>query len=181
MTQTHFQFSDGLTGAAWPPLSVTGALTPTSQTSIHKGMRWGLALLDPSMKAVYREFIDSGQMPQSTRNRPLAFGDPDVLKVIVLMSDGENTTDDFINAGFRSGSPLSTAPASQRNPMSPFWLAPDGTCSIFHIERPDNADRWVPHLSTWVAAPWVSAAGGGTATNLTWGQVWDRLNLGYVV
>ena len=145
-------------------------LTATSQTSIHKGMRWGLGLLDPSMKDIYREFIASGQMPRSSRDRPLPFGDPNVLKVIVLMSDGENTTDDFINAGFRSGSPLSTAPASQRSPMSPIWLAPDGTYSVFHTGRPDNADHWVPHLSTWVAAPWVNASTGGSATNLTWAR-----------
>ncbi len=156
------------------------SLTPAGATSIHKGMRWGLAFLDPSMNSIYREFIASGQMPSALSNRPLAFGDPDVMKVIVLMSDGENTTDEFINPGYRSGSASPSAPASQRSPMSTIWLGTDGNYSMFHSGRPQDADHYVPHLGTWRATPWVNATDTGTATNLTWGQVWDRFPLGYV-
>ena len=72
------------------------SLTAIGATSINAGMRWGLAFLDPSMKQIYNEFIDAGQMPESTEKRPLPFNDPDVLKVIVLMSDGENFAEERV-------------------------------------------------------------------------------------
>lgn len=156
------------------------SMTAVGWTAINTGMRWGLAFLDPSMNSIYREFIAAGQMPSSAQNRPLAFNNPDALKVIVLMSDGENTVSDQINPGFRGGTPVQTAAVADRSPLSPVWLGTDGNYSIFHSGRPDNADHWVPHLSTWRANPWVNASNSGTATNLTWGQVWERQRLSWV-
>lgn len=156
------------------------SLTATGATSINAGMRWGLAFLDPSMNSIYREFIAAGQMPASTTNRPLPFNDPDVLKVIVLMSDGENFAEERANANFRGGTPVQTAAATARSPMSPIWIGTDGNYSIFHTGRPDATDHYVPHLNTWRATPWVNSLNSGTATNLTWGQVWERVRMSWV-
>lgn len=156
------------------------SLTPNGTTSINLGMRWGLAFLDPSMNSIYREFIATGQMPASAINRPVALNDPDVMKVIVLMSDGENTADVYVNRPYSSGSPLPTATTNERSPMSPIWQGTDGNYSIFHTGRPDATDHYVPHLGSWRATPWVNATDTGTATNLTWGQVNERMRLSYV-
>ena len=156
------------------------ALTPTGQTSINVAMRWSLAFLDPSMNSIYREFIASGQMPNSLTNRPSSFNDPDVLKVIVLMTDGENTSSYITNPGYQGGSSLATAPASQRSPLSPIWMGTDGNYSIFHTGRPADADFFVPNLTVWQANPWVNGTNTGTATNLTWGQIWDRFSMAYL-
>lgn len=156
------------------------SLTAIGATSINAGMRWGLAFLDPSMKQIYNEFIDAGQMPESTEKRPLPFNDPDVLKVIVLMSDGENFAEERVRDGYRGGTPVTTAPASARSPMSPIWVGTDGNYSIFHTGRSDTVDHYVPHLNTWRATPWVNSSNSGTATNLTWGQVWERVRMSWV-
>lgn len=156
------------------------SLTAIGATSINAGMRWGLAFLDPSMQSIYREFANAGQMPASLTSRPLAFNDPDVLKVIVLMSDGENFAEQRLNAGFRGGTPVQTAPEASRSPLSPIWVGTDGNFSIFHTGRSDSSDHYVPHLNTWRATPWVNSSNTGSATNLTWGQVWERVRMTWV-
>jgi hypothetical protein len=160
--------------------SYIDSLTAVGATSINAGMRWGLAFLDPSMKQIYNEFIDTDQMPESTENRPLPFNDPDVLKVIVLMSDGENFAEERVRNGYRGGTPVQTAPASNRSPLSPIWVGTDGNYSIFHTGRSDTIDHYVPHLNSWRATPYVNASNSGTATNLTWGQVWERVRMSWV-
>lgn len=156
------------------------SLTAIGATSINAGMRWGLAFLDPSMNSIYREFIAAGQMPASTQNRPLPFNDPDVLKVIVLMSDGENFAEERVNANFRGGTPVQTAPTAARSALSPIWVGTDGNYSIFHTGRSDATDHYVPHLNTWRATPWINSSNTGSATNLTWGQVWERVRMSWV-
>ncbi len=156
------------------------SLTAIGATSINAGMRWGLAFLDPSMNSIYREFIASGQMPSTATNRPLPFNDPDVLKVIVLMSDGENFAEERVNAAFRGGTPVQTAAATDRSALSPIWVGTDGNYSIFHTGRSDTSDHYVPHLGTWRATPWVNSTNSGSATNLTWGQVWERVRMSWV-
>lgn len=156
------------------------SLTAIGATSINAGMRWGLAMLDPSMNSIYDEFISAGQMPESADSRPLPFNDPDVLKVIVLMSDGENFMEERTRDGFRSGTPVASAPAASRSPMSPIWIGTDGNYSIFHSGRSDTSDHYVPHLGAWRATPWVNSSNSGSATNLTWGQVWERVRMSWV-
>jgi hypothetical protein len=72
------------------------ALTPDGNTSIDVAMKWGTALLDPSMNPHLRSIQDDETSsltidPEfSVRPRPHTY--PDVLKFIVLMTDGINTT-----------------------------------------------------------------------------------------
>lgn len=156
------------------------SLTAVGATSINAGMRWGLAFLDPSMKEIYNEFIDNDQMPESAEDRPLPFNDPDVLKVIVLMSDGENFAEERVKEGYRSGTPDTNQPAAARSPISPIWVGTDGNYSIFHTGRSDSSDHYVPHRNEWRATPWVNSSNSGSATNLTWGQVWERVRMSWV-
>lgn len=64
--------------------------TPRANTSIHLGMKWGTALLDPSFKPITQAMNLSGQVDAAFSNRPVAYSDSDTLKTIVLMTDGEN-------------------------------------------------------------------------------------------
>jgi len=155
------------------------ALTAVGATSINAGMRWGLAFLDPSMNSIYREFIAETRMPSTMSNRPLPFNDPDVLKVVVLMSDGENFAEERVNAGFRSGT-VSQTVAAAASPLSPIWQGPDGNYSIFH-STVSNSNKWyVPHNNSWRSTVWLNSSNTGTATQLTWGQVWERFRMSYV-
>jgi len=72
------------------------ALQGNGNTSANMGMKWGSALLDPKF-----EIIKKGLNAKKINGKPVvdnlvgkvpaAYNEPDTLKVIVLMSDGENT------------------------------------------------------------------------------------------
>ncbi|MEE2945128.1 MAG: Tad domain-containing protein [Pseudomonadota bacterium] len=79
-------------------------------TSIDVGMKWGTALLDPSLQPAIQNMIDTplqGHTHQAVHpdfsGRPAAHTDSDTLKVIVLMTDGQNTSQYYVNDDFRSG------------------------------------------------------------------------------
>ena len=57
-------------------------------TGTHYGMRWGISLLDPASQWVTANLAASGTVDASFSNRPVAWDDPDSMKVIVLMTDG---------------------------------------------------------------------------------------------
>lgn len=74
------------------------ALTARGNTSIDIGVKWGAALLDPSSRdaitnlttdwGTNRQVVDSG-----FTGRPVDYNDEVTLKVLVVMTDGENTTE----------------------------------------------------------------------------------------
>jgi hypothetical protein len=63
-------------------------------TGTHYGMLWGLWLLDPASRWVVEELADQGVVDAGFTERPAPYDDPETLKVIVLMTDG-NITDQF--------------------------------------------------------------------------------------
>ncbi|MGR3513668.1 MAG: pilus assembly protein TadG-related protein [Paracoccaceae bacterium] len=71
-------------------------LTASGNTSIDVAMKWGTALLDPSMNAALTSIADDEDSDLTidaefeVRPRPHTY--PDVLKFVVLMTDGVNTT-----------------------------------------------------------------------------------------
>ncbi len=62
-------------------------------TAIDMGVKWGVALLDPSTESLITSLAGaSGSgVPSVAAGRPEQFTQSDVLKVLVLMTDGENT------------------------------------------------------------------------------------------
>lgn len=49
---------------------------------------WGFLLLDPSAQPFIARMAAAGQLPMHFSDRPASFDDPETLKVIVLMTDG---------------------------------------------------------------------------------------------
>lgn len=72
-------------------------------TSIDIGMKWGAALIDPTTRPIIEDMVDDGLVSDNFDGRPLDYDDTSVLKVIVLMTDGKNTSQYYINDGYRSG------------------------------------------------------------------------------
>ncbi|MBB96849.1 MAG: hypothetical protein CML68_19905 [Rhodobacteraceae bacterium] len=72
-------------------------------TSIDVGMKWGVALIDPSLQTMVSSMIGDGEISNNFEGRPLNYDDSSALKVIVLMTDGQNTSQYFINDGYRRG------------------------------------------------------------------------------
>ncbi len=61
-----------------------------ANTAIHIGMKWGTALLDPSMRTIVNNLVASNVIDDPFAGRPAAYDDDETLKVVVLMTDGEN-------------------------------------------------------------------------------------------
>ncbi|SEO35965.1 Flp pilus assembly protein TadG [Salinihabitans flavidus] len=67
-------------------------LRPRANTSIHLGMKWGAALLDPSFQPITGALAAGGHVDSEFSGRPAAFNDSETLKTVILMTDGENVT-----------------------------------------------------------------------------------------
>ncbi|WP_213548996.1 TadE/TadG family type IV pilus assembly protein [Vannielia litorea] len=61
-----------------------------ANTAIHLGMKWGVALVDPSMQPVIQNLAAQGQVDTAFANRPFSYTRPNTQKIVVLMTDGEN-------------------------------------------------------------------------------------------
>jgi Flp pilus assembly protein TadG len=78
-------------------------LSAGGNTSIDVGMKWGTALLDPSLNGVVNTMITNGSVPIDFTARPYSYTSGETLKIIVLMTDGQNTSQYYINNAYRSG------------------------------------------------------------------------------
>jgi hypothetical protein len=144
------------------------SLTAIGATSINAGMKWGLALLDPGARTMYTNLITAGAMPTTLSGRPFEYDDKEAMKVIVLMTDGENFAEERINAPYKSG--LSNIYKSNN----------DSNYSVYHSSVSGSNKYWVPHLGTWQAVPWSNSKNNGTYVQQTWQQVWSTSRVAYV-
>ncbi|ANP35855.1 hypothetical protein JL2886_00931 [Phaeobacter gallaeciensis] len=121
-------------------------LTAWGNTSIDIGMKWGSALLDPTARPVVNALIDDGEIEAQFLNRPTEYNNGDTLKIIILMSDGENTNQYMMNP-------------SRRSTMSDVWYnAETGRYSVYHSNGTKN--YYWPHKNDWYDHPY----GNGTHT-----------------
>ncbi len=79
------------------------ALTAGGNTSIDLGIKWGAAMLDPNMRPAIQGIIEDGVVDARFSNRPLAYSGSDVIKVMVVMTDGQNTTQYRLADHLRTG------------------------------------------------------------------------------
>ncbi|MDA8585967.1 VWA domain-containing protein [Rhodobacteraceae bacterium] len=100
-------------------------------TSIDVAVKWGAALLDPSMNDALNNLIPGGGIDNAFSVRPhphngvdLADGSDDFLKFIVVMTDGINTTQYELEDKYKEG-------------LSPYFRDPDGDDDILVSEEPD--------------------------------------------
>ncbi|WP_420584391.1 pilus assembly protein TadG-related protein [Ruegeria sp.] len=110
------------------------ALTSGGNTSIDIGVKWGAALLDPAFRGLVGELSGEGIVPAEFSARPESY-DADVIKVMVVMTDGQNTTQYILDEEFRSGN-------------SNVWFNPeydrgDGKFGEYSVRYARNPDRWV--------------------------------------
>lgn len=74
-------------------LAAIDQFEPRASTAIYQGLKWGAALLDPSMNTAYNS-LPSNMRDSEFSDRPVAFGSAGnlggTLKYIVVMTDGQN-------------------------------------------------------------------------------------------
>jgi len=141
-------------------------LRANGNTSIVLGMKWATALLDPSARSIYDEYIAAGLMDANLSGRPFAHNDPESMKVIVLMTDGAHVSHTRIADAYKSG-------------LSPIYRSSgDGRYSIYHAGQSGSQKYYVPHLDSWRSTAWTNNA--TPAVRQDWRQVWTNLKLSYV-
>ena len=156
-------------------------LTAIGATSINAGMKWGMAMLDPGTQGVFSHFVGTGAIPAAFDGRPYDYTDPETMKVIVLMTDGEHFAEDRLNDLYKSG--VTGANGTQQIFKSPY----DGNYSIrFTSGRPGvsgSREYWVPHRSEWRALPWTNTSNTNAATlaPINFETMWSDVRLQWVV
>lgn len=65
-------------------------LQDSDNTSIEIGVKWGAALLDPSLQGNIATLAGEGYLDPMVADRPLGYGESQALKIMVVMTDGEN-------------------------------------------------------------------------------------------
>lgn len=79
------------------------SLNANGNTAIDLGMRWAVGLLDPMAQPALSELIDAGAVNEDFEGRPYSYDEDEVLKIVILMTDGENTSQHDIAQGFKRG------------------------------------------------------------------------------
>jgi len=156
-------------------------LTADGNTSIDIAVKWGAALLDPGTRPVIASLATAGVVPSAFSDRPFDYGQTQVRKVMVVMTDGENWDEFTVNSPYRNG-------------LSPIWInTQDNRPSIWHESR---GQYYIEHLNEWRDYPWGASITGqscgwvynwgwqwvcsggtvsaGTSQQQTWPEVWNR-------
>lgn len=171
---------------------LSGLRTTGATTTIQTGLKWGLALIDPSMRPIYARAIEEGIMPSTLAGRPFDFEREKTLKIIVLMTDGENGPTQQLQEGVFVG-------------PSPIYRGEDGNYAIHHPTWPGPNDFYTPHSDNAINAtgirpppfpqppvippgtpredgwrPEPSWPGSGAVTQLDWTEVWQTMSIGWI-
>lgn len=171
------------------------ALQAGGNTSIDIGVRWGAAFLDPSTQPIV---AGQSSVPNVFQDRPRPYSDDDSLKVLVVMTDGVNTTQYTLDPDFSEGN-------------SNVWYDPDSTWLSmlydsedynqstpgnggghaygFRNQIPDEAQFYNSDLYFWdnngdgydddefKSTPYD--AGDSNAYRLTWPELWNMVSTRY--
>ncbi len=133
--------------------SKVNALKEGGNTSIDLGVKWGALLLSPNSRPITAGLIANGAVSPAHAARPLSFDPQETIKVLVVMTDGQNTTEYKLKPNFRNGASHIYASASGANPAAYFNRANT------------NNDYYILSTGQWAA----SAPAGSTVR--TWQQV----------
>jgi Flp pilus assembly protein TadG len=156
-------------------------LVATGNTSIDVGVKWGAALLDPSMGAVVDDYILNGRSPSEFSERPYGYGNREAIKVIVVMTDGSNTTEYMLKPGYRTGNSIIMGNTSYASNVAGGYSLWDATRNQYYIVA----------RGIWRNEPWGDGTyrtcstcswqqDPGDSVPLTWQEVWDRMSINFV-
>ncbi|MFN0115499.1 MAG: pilus assembly protein TadG-related protein [Paracoccaceae bacterium] len=146
------------------------ALTADGNTSIDLGMKWGAALLDPSMQGVMDAYVAGGKRPAALGDRPYAYGNKEALKVVVVMTDGANTTEYKLTDAYQQGNSIVFGNTS--------FAANSTSYSQYSIFNTATGKYYNKATGTWRNLPYGDNSGDpGDAIPLTWPEVWKKVTL----
>lgn len=134
------------------------SLQADGTTAIDAGMRWGVALLDPMAVPALNTLVGRGVVHSDFTNRPAAYDDLETIKVVVLMTDGENAPQYDVVPRYRSG-------------PSRFWRDPDdGSLSVHY---PEWNQYWHEDTAQWATTP--DGGHNNNAVRLDYADFWNHI------
>ena len=102
------------------------ALNPQGRTAIDVGMKWGASLLDESTQDLTTALTGTepmnGDVLAAATGRPNAFSESDILKVIILMTDGRNVDSFDLDNHYFFGDHGDQNSFDFKYGQSPFWF-----------------------------------------------------------
>lgn len=135
------------------------SLSASGNTSIEIGMKWGAALLNHDLQPAVSGLVDKGDVKEKYRDFPLDPDTRDTLKVIVVMTDGINTTQWVMASKYKNGA-------------SHAWSSADGKTVAFK-----HGNQWYyPETGNW------SSNGPGdnnTRVNLSYPELFARYTVNW--
>lgn len=148
------------------------ALQASGNTSIDIGMKWGAALLDPSMQPVVDDMIAKGQLPVAFDQRPYAYDNAEALKIIVLMTDGANTTEYRLKDDYDHGQSLLFGNTG--------YSATSTSKNQYSLYNPSTGKYYSFAKGQWQNQPYGDNSGeAGEAIQMTWPEVWAKMSVHY--
>jgi len=154
------------------------ALTASGNTSIDLGVKWGAALLDPTMQPVVRSLIADGKVDPIFDGRPHGPENRNTMKVLVVMTDGENTRQYQLNPGYDEE--LSDVWGVREVSL---WGGERWKYSVRSTEPGDrdgdgrsNEEWYIPRTDRWSRN---IDGGNANAVQLTYRQLWKLMSVSY--
>jgi Flp pilus assembly protein TadG len=168
-------------------------LSASGNTSIDIGMKWGAALLDPSMQDVVDDMIDDSKVDSDFAGRPYAWSNGDTLKIIVLMTDGANTTEYRLRDAYDHG--------TSRLERNSAYSASSTTLDQYSLWDASRHQYYIFAINQWRNVPWGNGtytttscgrwscttttnndygySGSPKSVPMTWPQVWAKMSIYY--
>lgn len=170
-------------------------MTARGNTSIDIGAKWGIIMLDPGTQSVIDGLITQNKVDVSFSGRPSAYDSGDVLKVLIVMSDGENTDQYMLNPSLRTGESNVWYNASEDAISGSPDTNTTNAFSIYHDNGGHNyywpdQDKWADHPYGNGTSPVCGYDSGGvysctekdepgTAVRLTYAELLNKVSLAY--
>ncbi|SEO07934.1 Tad domain-containing protein [Palleronia pelagia] len=156
------------------------ALTPGGNTSIDVGLKWGAALLDPSMRTPITTLSALGKADPAFVGRPYDHDRNNTMKIIVVMTDGQNTYQYRLKDAYRGTALTDVWGAMITGASNPeddgFRLSiDDDEYQDFDNDGRWEEDWWIPNRGRWYNSNW----GGDTAHRMTYQELWSVASLGW--
>lgn len=143
-------------------------LRADGNTSIDVGVKWGMAILDPSFQDATTALISNG-LDASNAGRPHEYSSA-TLKVMVVMTDGVNTGQYYMPDPYRTGeSDIFLDPNTNRVSFE----TTKNSCSWWY-GCTSSTKYYAPHNDSYYNAPY---GGWSAVRNLQWSEVWDRFTV----
>jgi len=77
-------------GDAAEAVAAINGLQPRDVTSIDLGLRWGAVFFDSTIQPAITQLIADGEVSNDYADRPFAWNEPNVVRAVILLTDGEN-------------------------------------------------------------------------------------------